>query len=497
MKTNNQTTVDNRLSILHAKISRSHLVYFVLFTLFIAALFSFRLIGENPYITFYEWPKSLANGLIVAIALLCFGYYLALRKGKQLSNPRVRNFLALLTLFTIFTIKGSGIISLYLVPVAFATALVTLFVDVETGLVLAAFFPILIGIEAGVMGSFGPVVVSYIGGLVGVLGANDVRRTFDLTKIGLAVGFINIILVISFRLPFLNLAAIGGWDWTRYSWAGLNGLVAALFIAGAIPLAERFTQKTSPIGLMELLNPSHPLLERLQQEAPGTYHHSKNIASLSESAARAIDANPLLTTAGAYYHDIGKMARPEFFIENQEPGSNPHDELTASMSKIVLTSHIQQGVELGKSYGLKEDILQFIPTHHGTSVIRYFYLKALREKREDSELAQEQFQYEAPLPRTKETSIVALADPVEAASHTLEDVRGTEVEEMVEEEIQTKIDEGQLAESPLTLADIKIIKQQFINSLRAMSQNRVKNYPTDKEAVAEESDSLHPKDRTR
>ncbi|MFW5986781.1 MAG: HDIG domain-containing metalloprotein, partial [Methanohalophilus sp.] len=200
----------------------------------------------------------------------------------------------------------------------------------------------------------------------------------DLTSIGLSVGLVNAVLVFAFRFPALQSPFITNLDWPSYWWAVLSGLVSALFIAAAVPAAERITQVTSPIGLMELLNPSHPLMERLRSETPGTYHHSQNIASLGESAARAIGADPLLTKVGGYYHDIGKMVRPDFFIENQSSDSNPHDELTPSMSKIVLTSHIKQGINLGKRYGLREDVLNFIPSHHGTSLIKYFYLKALK-----------------------------------------------------------------------------------------------------------------------
>ncbi|MFB6214643.1 MAG: metal-dependent phosphohydrolase, partial [Candidatus Bipolaricaulia bacterium] len=165
-----------------------------------------------------------------------------------------------------------------------------------------------------------------------------------------------------------------------------------------------------------------------------------------------------------------------FFIENQSSNSNPHDDLTPSMSKIVLTSHIKQGINLGKRYGLREDVLSFIPSHHGTSLIKYFYLKALREGREEVNFPEGDFRYEGELPRSKETTIIALADPVEAASHTLEDV-GQELKDMVEEQVDSKINDGQLDHSPLTLDDIAAIKEAFISTLRAMDQRRVENYP--------------------
>ncbi|MFP4646591.1 MAG: HDIG domain-containing metalloprotein [Candidatus Acetothermia bacterium] len=486
MKKNNRETGREKqelFTLFDLPIPLHQLVFFLLFNVVAVGLFTFKLTESKPYVSFLSWQHAMSNGLIIITIFSLSFSYLAIRQRKEFSNRRIRDFVALVVLFILLTIKGASLVSLFLAPIAFGTALVTLFVGFEAGLVLVAVLPLFVALEGGLISSIGPLIVAFAGSLVGILAAKDIRKSSDLTKIGFAVAWVNVVLIFALRFPGLSGPFLENIDWQYYSWGGFNGLIAALFLAGVVPMAEKFTQRTSPIGLMELLNPSHPLLERLRTEAPGTYHHSRNIASLGENAARAIGADPLLTAVGGHYHDIGKMVRPEFFIENQDPGVNPHDDLTPTMSKIVLTSHIKQGLELGRSYGLREDVLKFIPTHHGSSVIRYFYLKALREQREKgAELAEEEFRYEAALPRTKETSIIALADPVEAASHTLDDARGQEVEEMVEEEINDKIDEGQLDQSPLTLADIKIIKNQFVNTIRAMSQTRIENYPSAKDS---------------
>ena len=242
---------------------------------------------------------------------------------------------------------------------------------------------------------------------------------------------------------------------------------------GLLPLAEQITQKTSPLGLMELLNPSHPLLDMLRERAPGTYHHSFNVADLSEAAAKAIGADPLLAKVGGYYHDIGKVQRPEFFVENQQGGVNPHDQLAPSLSKTILTAHIRDGVELGRRYGLKGDILQFIPQHHGTSVIRYFYVKALREGQAKCSVSD--FRYDAELPCTRETAIVMLADGVEAASRSLEN--GARLEALIEEAMRDKIEDGQLSQAPLTLAELEQIKKAFVATLHAMKHGRPISFP--------------------
>lgn len=466
------------LEFLQAGLSGKDLTFSIALVAVIAGLFTFHLQDTTPYLKFIGWKQALANSLLTLIIFAGLGMYLLLRKGGVLKKKRLRNFLACVILLVVLMIKGAGVVSLYLAPLAFGTALISLFLGPEIGLVSSIGFSLLVGIEGGFSSAIHPIVVGFLGALVGILGVQEIKRSFDLTKTGIAVGGVNILAIFFFQIPSFQPNIISSLDWSKFGLGGINGLISALFVAGAIPIAEQLTQKTSPLGLMELLNPSHPLLERMREEAPGSYHHSKNIASLGENAARAIGADPLLTLVGGYYHDIGKMVRPEFFIENQSAGSNPHDELTPTMSKIILTSHIKQGVKLGKRYGLKEDILEFIPAHHGTSVIRYFYMKALREKREDVELAKEEFLYDAELPRTKETSIIALADPVEAAARSIDEEKTKNAEKIVEEEIQRKIDQGQLDESPLTLGDIEKIKEEFVDTVVAMSHNRVESFPT-------------------
>ncbi len=446
------------------------------YVLLVSFLFTFNFKSTRPFFAFLPWKEAVADGLIVAIGLVAIGSYLSIRKERITPNNRLTGFLLGTTFFLLLTIKGAALASLYLVPVAFATALIALFLDFETALGLNLFLATAVGVQSLGSGMIGPTVVAFVGGLVGILEARDIRRMSDLTNIGVSVALVNVVVIFAFRFPELPSPFIVNLDWPNYGWGVFNGLASALFMAATVPVAEKVTQITSPIGLMELLNPSHPLMERLRAETPGTYHHSQNIASLGESAARAIGANPLLTKVGGYYHDIGKLVRPEFFIENQSEASNPHDDLTPSMSKIILTSHIKQGINLGRTYGLREDVLSFIPSHHGTSLIRYFYMKALREGRDAVEFPEGDFRYEGELPRTKETSIISLADPVEAASHTLEDT-GLELEEMVQEQVDTKIEDGQLAYSPLTLGDIASIKEAFVETLRAMDQRRVQNYP--------------------
>lgn len=445
------------------------LVHFSLFTLLVIGLISFQIDLSQPFfIELLSWGYILADGLVVAILFTFLALYLRLRKPELVKEGRLKAFIAGLIILMILVEKAASLFSPYLVPVAFGTALVAIFFGPEIGLIMNLILAILVGLGKGIVPEGG--LVAFAGGMTALFGVQDLRRRGDLALAGVGIGIANMLML-------FGVSSASGFEslkWNALVWAGVNGLISYLLIMGGIPICEYLTEKTSPVGLMELLNPTHPLLERLQKDAPGTYHHSSNVAKLGANAARAIGADPLLTEVGGYYHDIGKLDNPEYFAENQESGENPHDEISPSMSKIVITTHVKKGERLGREYGLRKDVLRFIPEHHGTSVIRYFYFKALQERRE-AEVNRDDFRYEAALPRTKETAIIMLADAVEAASRVLEN--GARIEEMVEETIRDKLEDGQLNRSPLTIADLNKIKQAFCETLRAMRHWRPEDFP--------------------
>jgi hypothetical protein len=267
------------------------------------------------------------------------------------------------------------------------------------------------------------------------------------------------------------LASLPGlleWGWWGMGMAFLSGPASALVAWLALPGVERLVDRTSPLSLVDLLNPAHPLLARLREQAPGTYYHSRDVAALAEAGARAVGADPLLATVGGLYHDIGKLARPQFFAENQR-GDNPHHQLAPSMSKVVLAAHLREGVQLGRRYGLKGDVLKFVATHHGTSVMRYFSQQGASQG-----LAEDEFRYDAPLPDTKETAIVMLADSVEAYSRG---VQPEGIAELVERVVEEKRRDGQLDSSPLTLSDLRLLCQAFSETLVRMAHRRSNGYP--------------------
>lgn len=256
------------------------------------------------------------------------------------------------------------------------------------------------------------------------------------------------------------------------AYGGSGGLVASIIALGSISLFEHLFSVTTDVRLMELLNPNHPLLKRLMFEAPGTYSHSLVVANLAEVAAEEIGANTLLARAGAYYHDIGKLKRPRWFIENQvNPERNIHNHLSPYLSALIIVNHVRDGLAIAREFRLPREIQNIIRSHHGRSVVRYFYEKALRSGGE--KVSKDIFRYPGPLPRTPEEAIVFLADSVEAAVRSMKDPTPRRVETAVRSIVKTYLEDGQLDDSLLTLRDINRIAHRFVLFLNGMIHARV------------------------
>ncbi len=265
----------------------------------------------------------------------------------------------------------------------------------------------------------------------------------------------------------------------------LNGILSSVIALGLFPVFESWFRIITPYGLAELADHNQPLLKRLQFEAPGTYHHSLMVSNLCEAAAEAIGANPILARVGAFYHDIGKLKRPLFFVENQSYFGieNPHTKLNPRLSKMVITAHPKDGVELAKEYGLPPIIHNFILQHHGEGLASYFYNQAVQEEGIEN-VKEEQFRYTGPKPNSKETAILMIADAVESAVRSLKNPTPEEIEKIIDKIIVERLNDTQLADSPLTLHDLKVIAATFSRILRGMQHNRIKY----QENLAEEFD---------
>jgi putative nucleotidyltransferase with HDIG domain len=260
-------------------------------------------------------------------------------------------------------------------------------------------------------------------------------------------------------------------DFLIYPWLFLNGFVSGIVVSGVLPIFEYLFERITNISLLELSDFNSPLLKEMILKAPGTYHHSLIVGNLSEAASEAIGADSLLSRIGAYYHDIGKIIRPQYFIENQLSNQAFHEKLSPALSKLIIVNHVKEGIRLAKRYKLNKKIIDFIAQHHGTSLVYYFYLKALEDNKEDVD--DKLFRYPGPKPKTKETAIVLLADSVEAASRVLRDPNPNKIAELVRRVVNSKFIDGQLDECPLTLRDLEKITEVFIRILTSMYHVRV------------------------
>lgn len=316
-------------------------------------------------------------------------------------------------------------------------------------------------------------ITAFVGGTVGVFQVYRLSQTSDLAKSGLYIALANIVTIVT-------LSLIGGTS----SWhailmgiviGAVNGILSAILMIGALPYLESAFSITSMMKLLELSNPNHSLLKRLLLEAPGTYHHSLMVGNLAEASAESVGANPLLVRVGAYYHDIGKLKRPEYFVENQRGFENPHEKIAPALSALIITSHVKDGLELARDAHLPTVVSDFITQHHGTSLTKYFYSRALEEDR-DGTISQDSFRYEGPKPQTKEVALVMLADSVEAAIRSLQEPTDAKIRDMVKKIIKDKLNDGQLESCDLTFKDLDTITQSFCTILEGMYHKRIE-YP--------------------
>ena len=260
--------------------------------------------------------------------------------------------------------------------------------------------------------------------------------------------------------------------------------LVGFIMLGALPSIERVFILTTGLTLSELRDPRHPLLRQMQQRAPGTYNHSLQIANIAEAAADSIGADSLLVYVGALYHDIGKINKPEYFIENQGGRGNKHDKLSPAMSLLVIVGHVKDGLELAREYGLPKVLRHFIESHHGTSLVEYFF-HAARERAatEGSDVEEFEYRYPGPRPRTREAAILLLCDGIESATRAMSDPTPSSIEALVRRMSRRRLEDGQLDESPLTFRELHIVEDAIVKSLCAIYHSRI-SYPGKEEEDA-------------
>ncbi|MCW7752485.1 HDIG domain-containing protein [Desulfobotulus sp. H1] len=431
--------------------------------------------------------RSNAGNVFLSLLILLTAYCLCFRRPlSQSRNPNKNMFLLTTVLLSVLAMaKGFQVLTLPMVseaasftsptpllivlPVAGAAMLICLFFTMTQALPFAL-----------VMGSLTAIVLKadlalalffILSGAMGAYWMQDCKERKVFVKAGWKLGLFHIFLALALLLQMENISL------SLFFWmlilAFTGGMLSGILTAGLVPLLEIIFDYTTDIKLLELANPEQPLLRRLMLEAPGTYNHAMIVGTLAEAAASEIGAHSLLARVGGYYHDIGKLSKPLYFIENQGGGKNSHDKLAPSMSALILITHVRDGVSMARQHKLGEAITDIIAQHHGRSLIRFFYEKANMLKGEADPVNADDYRYPGPRPQTREAAIVMMADVVEAASRTLENPTSARIQGLVQKMINSIFSDSQLDECDITLKDLHRIARSFNKILTGIYHHRI------------------------
>ncbi|MFQ5690694.1 MAG: HD family phosphohydrolase [Gemmatimonadota bacterium] len=423
-------------------------------------------LARRPGVRRHLGSSLLALSLLGLLGLVL--YFFRRRIYEDLRGGAMIYFLVLLVL------AGAGVVAktsapAALVPVAFAGLLVAALFDGLLALVVVMTLAAMLLGQPGFSGLEAPLLALF-GGATAALALKEVRRR---SQSWILIALITGAYVVAGTALLLLGDASAGELLRTAIWGGVNATAStALAMGAALPALEKFTGRTSSQTLLELADLNRPLLRRLSREAPGTYAHSINIANLAEAASEAIGADALLARVGSYYHDIGKLLRPQYFVENQPQGLNPHDRLKPIDSAEVIREHVREGLRLAEQAKLPPAVKAFICEHHGTRMVSFFYDRA-RESEPALAVDPSDYSYTGPKPQTRETAVVMLADSVESVSRTLAEPTPERIRAMVDHLVRERSEEGQLNECPLTLRDVDVIKAQFVRVLKGFYHHRI------------------------
>ncbi|MDK0569555.1 HDIG domain-containing protein [Clostridium perfringens] len=415
----------------------------------------------------------IALGILVIIVMyLQYGY---IHKYYPNINKEFSKIvmISILNVFPVILARLFGMMSNYIIPLACMPMLITLLLNYKISLVFSMLNVILIGGAVG----FNPniIILAILNVVLGGTLLRKMQQRNDILYSSITVAVLSSILTFSVGTlttnNFMEILADS-------TFAAAGAVLSGILTIGVLPFFESTFDIVTNAKLLELSNPNNPLLKKLLMEAPGTYHHSILVANLAELAAEQVGGNPLLARIGAYYHDVGKTKRPYFFRENQFGKKNPHDRLKPEVSSKIIISHVKDGSELAKEYNLPKTIHDFIVTHHGETLVKYFYLTVKNNSENPDEVKEEDFKYPGPKPMSKEQGIVMLADSTEAAVRSINEPTEEKIEKMVNNIIDDKLASGQLDNCDLTLRDISKIKKCFLKALNGIHHERIE-YPDD------------------
>jgi hypothetical protein len=426
--------------------------------------------------------QILGTVLHVAPLVTLYGIYLFLFRKRIVGRTRKLALIALIMLLVGTAAWALRLLDVkapveYLIVVPAASMLLTIFFDSRVGFYGTV---ILSFIVAGIWGNDYAIAVASL--VAGALSVYTVRDMKNRTQIFHSLGFI----FLGYGLTILALGLARseppGLLLQQLALAAANAIVSPVLTYGLLIFIEKTFRLTTDLTLLELVQFNHPLLRLLAEKAPGTYHHSMTMASLAEAGAAAIGANATLARVGAYFHDVGKIIKPTYFVENQKTSRSRHDKLAPRMSSLIIAAHVKDGIALAREYNLPEEVIDFIPMHHGTTRMDYFYSKALDMARASDdetkidEIKEQDYRYPGPRPQTRETGIMMLADAIEAAVRTIEEPTPQRITDLVDDVVKRRVEQGELDECPLTLQDITNVKEAFVNVLVGIYHTRVK-YP--------------------
>jgi len=429
------------------------------------------------------WTSVVGLALFILIVLFAIQVYLYLYKPSIFHHESHMVLLGLLLSLTLLLAKGVTAIEIskspeisalvgYMIPLGTGSMLITILLDNKLAMfstfLLSLMVPLITG---GNQLSFA--ITAFVGGLAGVYTVSKLSQRSDLVKAGIYIALANMFTILANAL-MTNTASSGVVFWGMLMGI-ISGILSSVLTIGFLPYLESTFGITSTVKLLELSDPNHPLLKKLLVGAPGTYHHSIVVGNLAETAAEAVGADPLLVRVGAYYHDIGKTKRPYFFIENQVMPESPHEKIAPSLSTLIITSHVKDGLEMARDSHLPPVIQDIVAQHHGTSLVAYFYHKALESERGDC-ILEIDYRYEGPKPQTKEAALVMLADNVEAAVRAMQKPTPGRVEGIIRKIIKDKLQDGQLDECDLTFQDLDRVAIAFGRVLGGIFHTRIE-YP--------------------
>lgn len=415
----------------------------------------------------------LALAIMIIIVMYIQNRYLKKYYKDIYNNSSKLIMINIITIMTIVFARVFSIASPYLIPLACTPILLTLLLNYRISLVVSITNIILMAVAVSFNTEI--IILTIVSVIVGATFLKKMQQRNDIVYSCIYIAILNGVMTLSISaLVTSNLKEI----LLDTAFILVGSLLSGILSTGLLPFFESMFDIVTNVKLLELSNPNNPLLKKLLMEAPGTYHHSVIVANLAEVATEAVGGNALLARIGAYYHDIGKTKKPYFFKENQLGKENPHDDITPELSKLLIISHVKDGLELAKEYKLPKVIQDFIPTHHGKTLVKYFYLTAKNNAENPDDIKEEDYMYPGPKPKTKEQCILMLADSVEAAVRSINNPTKEKIENMVDNIVKDKLSSGQLDDSQLTISDVKKIKKCFLKTLNGIYHERIE-YPKD------------------